>query len=214
MAGKEPRKKGSFLTIFIFAVAFIVMFDPNLRPLLARYVGFVLDPIIGFNHAYPVLTIMIAGTLMVLLTTAIRHFTTDWLEQAKFQSYMRAFQKEFGKARKENNTYQLKILTEKQPELMQKQQQVSMAQMKTMPYTLIIVIPLFAWLFQFLEPLTYAFYSAPWNTKVAMFESTVFPHWILLYMTLSIPLGALVQKTMKFISWRQRWQPVHPDVHE
>jgi uncharacterized membrane protein (DUF106 family) len=209
-----PKKKGSFTTILIFGLMFVVITNQELMETIGDALGFVLTPTVGFNRQFPVVTIMLAGTLMVLLTTAIRHFTTDWLEQAKFQSYMRAFQKEFAAARKENNTYQLKILTEKQPEVMQKQQQVSMAQMKTMPYTMIIIIPLFAWLGAFLRPLEYSWYTAPWNLTVDMFGTTVFPHWILLYMTLSIPLGALVQKTMKFVSWRRRWQPVHPDVHE
>lgn len=218
-----PKKKGSFTTIFIFAIAFIIIFDPKMRALLGGAVGYVFDPIIGFNGGFPVLTIMIAGTLMVLATTAIRHFTTDWLEQAKFQAHMRAFQKEFGAARKENNTYRLKILTERQPEMMAKQQKVSMAQMKTMPFTMLVVIPLFAWMAQFLTTVEFTFFTAPWNPSVNMFttngifgpsKGSVFPHWILLYMTLSIPLGAFVQKSMKFLSWRRRWQPKHPDVHE
>ncbi len=223
MADQTPQKKrGSFTTIFLFALMFIVLIDPNLRNLLGSAVGVVLNPTIGFGGRWPVLTIMVAGTLMVLATTAIRHFTSDWLEQAKMQAYMRAFQKEFSQARKENNTYRLKILTDKQPEVMQQQQKMSMAQMKTMPYTMIVVLPLFAWMFQFLQDsVHFPFFSAPWNLGVHMFTtngvlfgSSLFPHWILLYMTLSTPLGALVQKTMKFYSWRKRWQPVHPDVHE
>lgn len=214
MADAPPRKKGSFLTIFTFAIAFLIIIDTRLRTQLGEFVGYALDPIIGFGGRYPVLTIMIAGTLMVLLTTTIRHFTTDWLEMAKFQAYMRAFQKEFGQARKDNNTYKMKKLGDKQADLMQKSQRVQMAQMRTMPVTMLIVIPLFAWLIQFLSPLDYAFYTAPWNLRVDMWASTVFPHWILLYMTLSIPLGALVQKTMKFLSWKERWQPKHPEVHD
>ncbi len=223
MADDAPKRKGSFTTIIIFALTFLILFDTNLREATGRAVGFVFNPVIGFGGNFPVLTIMLAGTLMVLATTSIRHFTTDWLEMAKFQAYMRAFQKEFGAARKENNTYRLKILTDKQPELMKKQQQVSAAQMKTMPYTMIVVIPLFAWMLQFLLGLDYHFFSAPWNAEVEMFgtggifgpnRGSVFPHWILLYMTLSIPLGALVQKTMKYISWKERWQDVHPDVHD
>jgi uncharacterized membrane protein (DUF106 family) len=213
-AAPAPKKKSSFTTILVFALAFIVITNQELMAKVGSTLGLAFNPTIGFNRHFPVLTIMIAGTLMVLFTTAIRHFTTDWLAQAKFQAHMRAFQKEFSKARKENNTYQLKILTDKQPEMMEKQQKVSMAQMKTMPYTMLIVIPLFAWLGQFLQPLSYGWYTAPWNLRVDMFDKTIFPHWILLYMTLSIPLGAFVQKAMKFASWRRRWQPVHPDVHE
>lgn len=207
-------KSGSLWTFVTFGVILFVMFNEGIRTQLGRWVGVVFNPLIGFDGQYPVLTIMIAGTIMVLATTLIRHFTTDWLEQARFQAYMRSFSKELSTARKENNTYKMKKLQDKQPEVLRKQQDVQAAQMKTMPFTMIIVIPLFAWVFEFLVDLDYWWYSAPWNTQVDMFETTVFPHWALLYMTLSIPLGALVQKAMKFASWKERWQRRHPEVHE
>ncbi len=206
------RKKGSLLTIAGFAFVMLVLFNADLRDRLGRGVGVVLNPIVGFGGNYPVLTILIAGTLMVLLTTLIRHFTTDWLEMARTQAYMREFQKEFGQARKDNNTYKLKKLQDKQPEVMAKQQEMSSGQLKNMPLTMVIVIPLFAWMFQFVTELDYPFYAAPWNASVDMFGTTVFPHWILLYMCLSIPLGALVQKSMKYLSWRNRWEGKHPEV--
>lgn len=209
-----PKRRGSFLTIAIFALVLMVMFDPNLRDMTGNAVGVVMNPLIGFGGGFPVLTILIAGTLMVVATTAMRHFTTDHLEMAKTQAYMREFNKELMKARKENNTYRLKALTDKQPEVMKKQQELSSSQLKTMPLTMIVVIPLFAWLASFLTALDYKLYSAPWNPTVEMFGTTVFPHWILLYMSLSIPTGALVQKAMKYVAWRQRWQERHPDVHE
>lgn len=214
-AQPAPRKPGSFLNILLFVLMFYVLLNEDLRTRMGDALDVVLGPVIGFDGQYPVLTIMIAGAVMVLLTTAVRHFTTDWLEMAKNQAFMREFQKEFGKARKENNTYRLKKLTEKQPEVMQKQSEMSSKQLKTMPYTMIIVVPLFAWLFHFLTTqVDYTFYSNPWNHTVDMFDTTVFPNWILLYMTLSIPVGALVQKTMKYLSWKERWQPKHPEVHE
>jgi len=214
-AGKAPPKKsGSFMTILSFALVFLILFNEGLRNLLGTWVGYALDPVLGFDGRWPVLTILLAGTLMVLLTTVIRHFTTDWLEQARMQAYMRSFTKELSKARKENNTYRMKKLQDRQPEVLQMQQQMQAKQMKTMPLTMIIVVPLFAWLFLFLERLDYWWYSAPWNPAVDMWETTVFPHYILLYMTLSIPLGALVQKAMKYASWKERWQRRHPEVHE
>lgn len=207
-------KAGSLWTFVAFGIIIFVMFNASLRTKLGQWVGVVLDPAIGFDGKYPVLTIVIAGTIMVLATTLIRHFTTDWLEQARVQAYMRSFQKELGAARKANNTFKLKKLQDKQPEVLMKQQELQAASMKTMPFTMIIVVPLFAWVFQFLTGLDYWWYSSPWNPRVDMFDSTVFPHWVLLYMTLSIPLGALVQKAMKYASWKERWQRRHPEVHE
>lgn len=220
-AAPRPRSGFSLTTLIVMALVFVILFNPGLRDATGNAVGLALNPLIGFGGAFPVLTIMIAGTLMVLLTTVLRHFTTDWLEMAKNQAAMRHFQKEFSTARKENNTYKIKVLTDKQPEVLQMQQQMSARQLKTMPITMIVVIPLFAWLFTFISALTYWYFSAPWNTEVDMFAtngilfgSSLFPHWILLYMTLSIPLGALVQKGMKFVSWKERWKERHPDVHE
>lgn len=214
--GDAPRpKSGSLMTFVVFGVVLFVMFNERLRQQLGHWVGIVMNPLIGFDGRYPVLTIMIAGVVMVLATTVLRHFTTDWLEQARFQAYMRSFTKELSSARKDNNTYKMKKLQDKQPEVLQKQQEVQAKQMKTMPFTMIIVIPLFAWLIEFLMGLDYWWYSAPWNPQVDMFRvAFLFPNYILLYMTLSIPLGALVQKAMKYASWKERWQRRHPEVHE
>lgn len=214
-AGPPKPKVGSLWTFVTFGIVLFVMFNEELRNQLGDWVGLVLNPVIGFDGKYPVLTIMVAGTIMVLATTLIRHFTTDWLEQARFQSYMRSFTKELSAARKENNTYKMKKLQDRQPEVLAKQQEVQAKQMKTMPYTMLIVIPLFAWLITFLIDLDYWWYSAPWNSRVDMWRiAFLFPNYILLYMTLSIPLGALVQKAMKYASWKERWQRRHPEVHE
>ncbi|MEA3137574.1 MAG: hypothetical protein QOC71_1855 [Thermoplasmata archaeon] len=213
--GAPPKPKaGSLMTFVAIAAVMFIMFQPGLRSNIGRAVGVVLDPVFGFGGKWPVLTILLAGTFMVLATTLIRHFTTDWLEQARISAYMRSFNKELMTARKENNTYKIKKLQDRQPDVMKMQQEMSAKQMRTMPLTMIVVVPLFAWLFLFLEKLDYWWYSAPWNPQVDMFGTTVFPHYILLYMALSIPLGALVQKAMKYASWKERWQRRHPEVHE
>jgi uncharacterized membrane protein (DUF106 family) len=213
-AAHKP-KSGSLMTFVTFGIAIFVMTNGPMRSQLGHVVGLALNPLIGFGSRFPVLTIMIAGTLLVLMTTLVRHFTTDWLEQARFQSYMRAFNKELMAARKENNTYKTKKLMDKQGDLLVKQQQVTMKQMKTMPMTMLIVIPLFAWLIEFLTALDYWWYSAPWNLHVDMWRvKFLFPNYILLYMTLSIPLGALVGKAMKYASWKERWARRHPEVTE
>jgi len=218
-ASNAPAKKsgGSFTTIFTLLLVYIVLIDPfklGIRTKLGVWSGYVLDPVFGFGGRWPVLTILLAGTFTIVVTTVIRHFTTDWLEQARMGAYMRSFNKELLAARKENNTYKVKKLQDRQPDVMRMQQEMQAKQMRTMPLTTVVVVPLFAWLFLFLERLGYWWFSAPWNPRVDMFSSTVFPHYMLLYMALSIPLGALVQKAMKYASWKERWQSRHPEVHE
>lgn len=214
--GGAPKKKssGSLMTFVSFAFVIFILFNPGIRTKLGQWVAVVMDPVFGFHGHWPVLTILLSGTFMVLATTVIRHFTTDWLEQARMTAYMRSFNKELLAARKENNTYKTKKLQDKQPDVLRMQQEMQAKQMATMPLTMIVVVPLFAWLFLFLERLDYWWFSAPWNSRVDMFTNTVFPHYVLLYMALSIPLGALVQKAMKYASWKERWQRRHPEVHE
>ncbi|HLF16765.1 MAG TPA: EMC3/TMCO1 family protein [Candidatus Thermoplasmatota archaeon] len=219
-AAAPPRRRGMLVTLLSFFLVLYVMSNTAIRNALGEAVGTVLGPVIGFGGHYPVLTLMLAGAVMVLLTTLLRHFTTDWLEMAKSQAVMRHFQKEFQRARKENNTYQIKKLQDQQPDIMARQAEMSSRQMRTMPLTMIVVIPLFAWMFHFVTNLDYWYFASPWNVEVHMFEkngilfgSSVFPHWILLYSALSIPLGALVQKSMKYLAWKERWQKSHPEVH-
>lgn len=222
-APAAPARKGGLggmVNIVGLVLVFFVLFNEQLRNQLGEWAGVVLDPTIGFGGRYPVMTILIAGSLLVAVTTVVRHFTTDWIETARTQAFSRHYQKEMMAARKENNTYKIKKLTEAQPEMMRRTQEMNAKQIKTMPITMLVAVPLFAWISTFLAAIDYTWFSAPWNPSVDMFTSngvlpfgengsSVFQHWILLYMVLSIPLGSLIQKTMKYFAWKERWQKRH-----
>lgn len=222
MADPPPRQKMSIATLLTFGAAFAIIINASLREAVGRMAGYILNPIIGFGGRYPVLTILLAGALVVLITSLVRHFTTDWLEMAKMQAYMRHFNQERMKATKENNTYKLKVLNDKMPELRERQQRMTATQLKQMPVTMLVSLPIFFWVIHFLQGLDYVHFAAPWNPLVSMFGSngiippwntSVFPHWILLQIALTIPFGMLVQRIMKYVAWRERWQKRHPEVH-
>jgi len=220
-AAPAPRPRGNLGMFVALGLMLLFLLDPRLRMAIGHYTGFVLNPLIGFGGRYPVLTILLAAVITTLATTAIRHFTTDWLNTARMHAYMRAFNKELMAARKENNTYKLKKLTDKQPEVMAKQQELTSKQLKTMPITMLIFMPIFAWLWEFLSALDYHYFTAPWNPHVDLFTTngilfgtSVLQHWILLSSVLAIPLGSLVGRAMKYWAWKERWQKRHPDVHE
>ncbi len=215
-----PKRKSNMVTILSMGAVFFILFNNDLRLKLGEYAGYVLNPVIGFGGKFPVLTILIAGSLLVALTTVVRHFTTDWIATARTQAMMRHFQKEMMDARKTNNTYKLKKLQDANPKMMAASQEMQSKQLKTMPLTMIIVVPIFAWVSTFLATLDYTWFSAPWNPAVDMFAtngilpfgangSSLFPHWILLYMALSIPLGSLINKSLKYFAWKERWQKRH-----
>lgn len=209
---KQKQQSSSMLFFFILMLALLVLFDERLRNSLANAVGTVFFPLLGFNHHYPVLTVFLAGSMMVFITTLIRHFTMDWVAMAKNQAVMSKFQKEYRKARLDNNTYKIKKLEKLQPDIMRKQTEASSKQMKIMPITFIVIIPVFTWIWDFLMNSTYYYVDVPWSMHINLFsKSAIFPNWILLYMLLSIPLTQVIQYVFKMMSWKERQAEAHEE---
>ncbi|MBW3582454.1 MAG: DUF106 domain-containing protein [Euryarchaeota archaeon] len=219
-----PPKKSNLGMIMIFMVVIFVMLDPNLRTATGNAVGVVMDPLIGFDHELPVLTILLAGLIMITISTVVRHFFMDWTKMARQQNITRAFQAEFRKARMDRDTKRMNELQKAQGDLMQMQQELTGMQMKPMAFTMLVIIPMFAWMFDFVVALDWHWFSTPWNLKVDMFTTegilfgtSILPHWILLYSVVSIPFSSLLQKALKVWGWRKRVDHVlsdHPDVHD
>lgn len=211
-AKKEEKPQGGsqmMMLLAVFAVIFI-MLNPSVRGFLAIGVGYALDPVVaGALGRWPVLVLFVVGVVMVGLSTVVRHFFIDWLDMARVQNTMRAFQKEFRDARASKDNARIQRLTKLQPEMMQLQAKLSGGQMKPMVATMVVVIPLFAWLWQWISHVGYPYFATPWNEYVYMYGATVLPHWILLYSLLTIPFGQLVQKGLKVWSWRHRIREIN-----
>ena len=58
---------------------------------------------LDFDGQYPVVTLMLIGSIMILLSSGIRTLMTDTLEQQKAQAFSSAFNKELRQARLDNN---------------------------------------------------------------------------------------------------------------
>jgi uncharacterized membrane protein (DUF106 family) len=202
-----------FVVMLSFILAFIVLIDQNARAATGVIVGKVLEPLIGFGHQAPVLTVLLASVVMVVTTTAVRHYFTDYLKLARNQQVMREFQKEMREARKANNLHKMKKLTEMNKDLMALQGEQSSSQLKAMAVTMLVVIPVFAWLLVFIDQgqaagtvTTFAcptVIRVPWDSNwcagvnVQAPPLTFLPRWIALYSLFSIPLGQVVQRVLK-----------------
>jgi uncharacterized membrane protein (DUF106 family) len=150
-------------------------------------------------------TLVITGMIMTGLTIVVRHFFTEYVEQAENQKIVSAFNKELRQARTDNNTFKLKKLMEQQPEILQRSMKASSTQLKLMPVTLIIVIPIFAWLAVFMGQVHSPIVSVPWSFNVNLLESTfLFPSWVLLYSVISIPFGQILARSLRYIEFRKR----------
>ncbi len=191
-------------TLLVFMFALFIMFDQNIRTFLGKMVGYLLMPIIGFDGQYPLITLILAGLIMVTLSISVRSLFTDNVEMARNQKVMGAFNQELRQARMENNLYKIKKLTEHQQEIMSKSMEMSSKQLKLMPVTMIFIIPIFAWISVFVAGLPSPFIAVPWSFDVSLDGSTVLPHWILLYTLISIPFGQALSRTFRYFEFRKK----------
>ncbi|QLH75333.1 MAG: DUF106 domain-containing protein [Methanomassiliicoccales archaeon] len=202
----NPPKPNSstFMTIFMLGLALIVLLDNDLRSALGGAVGFVFQPIIGFGYDYPILTLVLAGLIMTSLTTALRPLFTDYVKQAESQKIVGAYNKELRQARKENNMYKIKKLLELQPKIMEKSLEQTKSQFKLMPISMLIIIPIFAWLAVFVGDLESSKFAVPWSDSADFHQTYVLPAWILVYSCVTIPFGQVLARSMRYYSFKKR----------
>ncbi|MDD1772672.1 MAG: EMC3/TMCO1 family protein [Methanomassiliicoccales archaeon] len=202
----NPKSSMSrMLLIFAFVLAIFVMFDQDLRNALGNIVGMGLMPLWGFGGSFPVMTLFITGAFMTFLSIAIRHFFTDYVKQAESQKAIGAFNKEMKQARLDNNTYKLKKMMEQQPKIMEASMGQTMSQMKLMPVTMLIIIPIFAWLSVFVyNDLNSTLITVPWSEVANLKDTYVMPSWVLLYSLISIPFGQVLSRGLRYFSFKKR----------
>jgi uncharacterized membrane protein (DUF106 family) len=201
----KQNMSGQLMIMLVMFFAISILFTPELRTILGNAVGFVFYPAVGFGGLFPIITLMLAGLLMIFISTILRHFFVDWVSQARNQKIVSAFQKELRKARLENNMYKTKKLTEVQGEIMAKSMSGMNSQMKLMPVTMAVIIPVFAWLYIFVSfdvPTTMI--SVPWYWNTDLNASSVLPNWILLYSLVTLPFGQVLARVLKYFSFRKR----------
>lgn len=206
--GAKPKGGMSrMVTIFIFVLAIFVLFDPSLSKALGTFVGYGLDPLVAFNYQFPIVTLVLTGLTMAALTIIVRHFFTDYVEQARSQKIVSAFNKELREARKENNSFKMKKLLAEQPKIMQKSMAQTTTQFKLLPVSMIIVIPIFAWLSVFVAAATALngpYFTVPWSSYANFNEAYLFPQWVLVYTLVSIPFGQVLSRALRYFSFAKR----------
>jgi uncharacterized membrane protein (DUF106 family) len=206
------KQLSTFFTIFAFVFAMFVLFDQSLRLWLGNIVGVVLEPLVGFNEQIPVVTLFLTGVIMTALTVVVRHFFTDYVSQAENQKIVGAFNKELRQARLENNKYKIKKLTEQQSKILKKSMDMSTTQMKLMPLTMLIVIPIFAWLDVWMNGFTtIPVVNLPWAMSVPLLGpngTTILPNWILMYSLISIPFGQVLMRALRYFEFKKRLREV------
>ena len=206
MAGTQPAMPKGMLFVMMFTL--IIMFTVmGFRVQIGSALNSVFH-FIDFNGQQPVLTLVIAGLIMITLSTALRFVLTDPIGPAMSQYKQRKFSAEYRQARLENNLNKLKKYEAMQPKMMAKSQEQSMSMMMSMPITMIVIIPIYAWIYYFVSldagcahivPEELLTISMPWgfaNLNDGILLSI--PLWIFVYSLISLPIGQLETKILLY----------------
>ncbi len=201
----RPDIGNQLVLLLAFMVAIFVLFDPSIRQTLGTYVGYGLEPIVGFGGDMPIVTLLLTGLVMTFFSITVRHFFIDWVGQARNQRISAAFSKELREARTSNNTFKLKKLMELQPQIMSQSMKSTQSQFKLMPVTMIVIIPIFAWLANFVYiGLGSTIFSVPWEFNSDMRNSHILPNWVLLYSLMTLPFGQVLQRFLKMFTFTRK----------
>ncbi|OIR21809.1 MAG: hypothetical protein BET99_01540 [Marine Group III euryarchaeote CG-Epi2] len=199
----QPPAMGGMLLTMLFMV--YILLNPEMRVGMGNLAENILEPQIGFEHEYPVLTFLFAGVLMISLTTIIRHVLIDWEKVAEIQTKMAAYNKEMSEARRSGNNARLNKLMTMQPQVMVLQSEMMSNQMRPMMFTMLIAMPIIFWLCfgenNFVDRMDLQVMSLPWEPNYSLTDRLwILPHSILIYSALSLPFGQILMRFLKLLS--------------
>jgi len=199
----QPPAMGGMLLTMLFMM-YIIM-NPGIRVGMGNLAKDVLEPQIGFDHQYPILTFLCAGVIMISVTTMIRHMLIDWERTADIQAKMAAYNKEMSEARKSGNNARMNKLMALQPQVMVLQSEMMSNQMRPMMFTMLIAMPIIFWLCfgeaNFVDRMDHKVLSLPWEPNYSLTDRLWFlPHSILVYSALSLPFGQILMRGLKLVS--------------
>jgi uncharacterized membrane protein (DUF106 family) len=219
--------KGTMIGMFM--VLIIMMVVMMFRKEIGGALNVIFEPLIGFGGKWPVFTLVIAGLIMITLSTIIRSFMTDFVGQARNQKISSEFNKEMRQARLENNLFKLKKLQEEQPKMMARSMESSTQMMRVMPITMLVIIPIYAWVGYFLGDPSYGFDASfvplvphelltapmPWGT-VGLVDRLAgfFPIWIVVYTMISLPVGQLENRVVRYYLLKKRMRDLEAGITE
>jgi len=199
-----------FIMIFLGILALYVLIFPDVGRSFGFVAGAIMEPVIGFDGHAPVITILLAGLVTSTVSTVVRHFFTPWVRMAKMNATMGAFRKESMEAFRKQNTSRVQKLRERQSQMMAEYQDVQLVPLKLMAYTMFFFVVIFTWLRLFvdekLSTMGNLYFAVPWSFNTALLATYVFPSWILLYSLLAIPFSQVVQRVLKYFTFRKRLQ--------
>ena len=211
----SPQQKSQMLFMMIgLGAMLLIMLNIDF---VGEIMNIFMGPVFGFGGKYVVPTLMLTAMFMIGLSTILRTLMTDTIKQTKSQKEMSAFNQELRKARMENNLYKIKKLTEQQKAMMSKSMESSMAMMKMLPLTMMIIMPMFAWISYYIGNVAVeTAVAVPWADTVYLTgpNSKVWfiPTWVMVYMLVTIPFAQILGRLIRWFKFKKRLQQIESGI--
>ena len=188
--------------VLLIGMSFILMSE-GLRVSMAGLAGGVLEPALPFHDLYFVPTVLIVGSSIMIINTVFRSLFMDPMKQAHLNHRNKQLRKLMNEARLSRDHVRLEKIQKMQMHLMPETTKLQMAMMKPMMFTMIFIIGIFSWMYVMVEGFRVEHVSLPWNPQWSFNGKVLFfPAWIAAYITLSAPLGRIVDRHLKLIRYR------------
>ena len=207
--GAAPPVAGGQMMMMLLMLLMMTMLimNPNIRNGLKEYADPVLTPIVPENSF--ILTVFIFGTISMALNTILRSFFMDPIAQAHLAHRQREINKMMQDARVDRDQVGMDTAMKLRERMLPEQMQLQMGVFKPMMFTMVFIIALFAWLASFAETFRVEYVSLPWTKNWNLIEDKFlfFPAWICAYITMSAPLGRVIDRHIKLVKYKS-----HPVV--
>ena len=205
----QPAGMGAAMLpmLFLLLMMMSLMMFPGIRTSLSDGAGIAIEPLLfgtlGLDE-YFVPTVFILGSSIMIVNTIIRSFFMDPLKQAHHSHRSKQISQQMREARMSRDTAHIEKMQKLQMEMMPEQMAMQGAMMKPMMFTMIFIIGIFSWMADTVLEFRVDYVSLPWQPMWG-FENKVmwvFPAWIATYITMSAPLGRIVDRHLKLLRYR------------
>jgi uncharacterized membrane protein (DUF106 family) len=203
-AQAEAMSAMLFPMLFLIGMMVLLMFFPGFREALATGSGTFIEPVLPFHEQYFVPTVFILGSFIMVVNTIIHSFFMDPLRQAHYSHRSRQIGQKSREARIARDTATAEKMTKLQAEMLPEQMAMQAAMMKPMMFTMIFIIGIFSWMAISVENFRVGYVSTPWSESWSFDNKIfwIFPAWIATYISMSAPLGRIVDRHIKLFRYK------------
>ncbi len=197
--------------IMFLGIAFMIgIFFPQFRIGIAQAIDPILHPLLSLGRIHVVIFVLASFT--AFYSSLIQKFTIDQKFMKYAQQKISDFQKKYFKAVRENNQFLLKQLEKEKVEINRLQAELMNMNFRTMFYTVVVTIPIWAWLWYVIYDIrslsaVYPMWSVnvtshfnvtiPFGGEIHVSDAFILPWWLFWYILCSIAVGQIFRRILQ-----------------